>query len=148
MWVCGIALISTHVDARRRYSVSAASEPPEHPHFTNVPTSTRLNPTTMNPVQEAIEDIESRELGDEFSCRKVAIRCNVGRTTLSRRHQRKQATNTASGEAQRHLNPQQEQELVQYIERCTRRGLPPTREMLQNFASAKACEEMSAWRRA
>jgi transposase len=97
----------------------------------------------MNPIQEAIDDIESRESGDNFSYREVAKKFNVDRTTLSRRHQEKQAINAASGEAQRYLNPQQEQELVRYIERCTRRGLPPTREMLQGFASAVVKWEVS-----
>jgi transposase len=92
----------------------------------------------MNPIQEAIADIESRESGDNFSYREVAKKFNLDRKTLSRWHQGKQTTNAASGEAQRHLNPQQEQELVRYIARCTRRGLPPRREMLQNFASAIA----------
>jgi len=68
------------------YSVSAASEPPEHPHFTNVPTSTRHNSTTMDPIQEAIEDTESRESRDEFSYREVAKKFDINRTTLSRRH--------------------------------------------------------------
>jgi hypothetical protein len=36
------------------------------------------------------------------------------------------------------LTPQQELELVVYIEKCTRRGLPPTREMIQNFAGSIA----------
>ena len=87
--------------------------------------------------------MESRESGDEFSYCEVAKRFNVDRTTLSWRHKRKQATNAASGEAQRHLNPKQEQELVQHIERRTRRGLPPTREMQKDFASAVAKWEVS-----
>jgi hypothetical protein len=80
----------------------------------------------MNPIQEAIQDIKSRELGDDFSYREVVKNFDVDQTTLSRRHQGKQTTNAASREAQRHLNSQQEQELMQYIERCTRRGSPPT----------------------
>jgi hypothetical protein len=35
---------------------------------------------------------------------------------------------------------------VQYIERCTERGLPPTREMVRNFGTAIAKWEASdAW---
>ncbi|KAF1828823.1 hypothetical protein BDW02DRAFT_593021 [Decorospora gaudefroyi] len=97
----------------------------------------------MDPIQEAIEDIESRGSGYEFSYGEVAKKFNVNRTTLSRRHQGKQTANAASGEAQRHLNPQQEQEFVRYTEKCTRRGLPPKREMLQNFTSAVAKWEVS-----
>jgi hypothetical protein len=35
-----------------------------------------------------------------------------------------------------HLSPQQELELVRYIQGLTERALPPTREMIQNFASS------------
>ncbi|XP_014550515.1 hypothetical protein COCVIDRAFT_57901, partial [Bipolaris victoriae FI3] len=67
----------------------------------------------------------------------------VNRTTLSLRHQGKRRSNEAQAERQLLLNPQQKLELVQYIEKCTRRGLPPTREMVANFASAIAKWEVS-----
>ena len=38
----------------------------------SVPTSTRDNSTTMDPIQEAIEATESREAGECFPYRKVA----------------------------------------------------------------------------
>jgi hypothetical protein len=41
------------------------------------------------------------------------------------------------------LTPQQELELVVYIEKCTRRGLPPTQEMIQNFAGSIAKHAVS-----
>jgi hypothetical protein len=41
------------------------------------------------------------------------------------------------------LNSQQEHELVLSIERCTRQGLPPTREMIQNFAETVVKREVS-----
>jgi phage protein D len=100
----------------------------------------------MDPIQEAIEDIESREDSASFSYREVASKFNINRTTLSRRHQGSTRSNAAMAEAQQLLNPQQELELVSYIEKCTRRGLPPTREMLQNFGSAVAqCEVSQSW---
>ena len=92
----------------------------------------------MDPIQEAIEDIESREDGASFSYREIARKFNINRTTLSRRHQGLTRSNAAIAEAQQLLNPQQELELIRYIEKCTRRGLPPTREMVQNFSSAVA----------
>jgi len=46
----------------------------------------------MTPIQEAIEYIESRESGDEFSYRQIAKRFGVDRTTLSRRHKGVQAS--------------------------------------------------------
>jgi phage protein D len=92
----------------------------------------------MSPIEKAMEDLESREEGASSSYREVAKKYGVDRTTLSRRHQRITRSNADQGEAQQLLHLQQELELVRYIERCTRRGLPPTQEMVQNFASAVA----------
>ena len=92
----------------------------------------------MSPIQEAIEYIKSREARDKFSYRQVVKEFRVDRTTLSRRHQGKTRSYEEMAEHQQLLNPQQEHELVIYIERCVRRGLPPTREMIQNFAATVA----------
>jgi AraC-like DNA-binding protein len=46
----------------------------------------RHNSTTMDLIQEAIEDIKSREDGASFSYREVAKRFGVSRSTLARRH--------------------------------------------------------------
>jgi hypothetical protein len=100
----------------------------------------------MDPIQEAIEYLESHEAGDNFSYRKVAKQFSVDRTTLSRRHKGSQHARTEEARERQLLNPQQEHELVLYIERCTRRGLPPTREMVQNFASViTKCEVSCSW---
>ncbi|KAF2844268.1 hypothetical protein T440DRAFT_525826 [Plenodomus tracheiphilus IPT5] len=40
------------------------------------------------------------------------------------------------------LHVQQEQELPRYIERLTRQGIPPTRSIIQNFASQIAKKEL------
>ncbi|KAF1361372.1 hypothetical protein EJ07DRAFT_154162 [Lizonia empirigonia] len=49
-------------------------------------------------------------------------------------------------ESQRLLNTTQEQELVKYIETLSKRGLPPTREMIRNFASEIARKPVDkAW---
>jgi hypothetical protein len=100
----------------------------------------------MNSIEAAIEAIESREPGASFSYRKVAKRFGVSRATLSRRHQGITQSRAAAAQHKQLLNPQQEAELVKYIERCTERGLPPTREMVRNFATAIAKWEASdAW---
>jgi hypothetical protein len=49
----------------------------------------------MDPIQEAIEYIESREAGDSFSYRQVLKIFGVNRTTLSRRHKGSQGTREA-----------------------------------------------------
>jgi hypothetical protein len=89
----------------------------------------------MDPIQAAIAAFESEELGKDTSYRKIAAKYNVDRVTLARRHQGSQAPRQAEGFNRRALNPQQERELVVYIEGLTKQGLPPTREMIQNFAS-------------
>ncbi|KAI1676938.1 Tc5 transposase DNA-binding domain containing protein [Pyrenophora tritici-repentis] len=97
----------------------------------------------MTAIQEAIEYIESREAGDKFSYRQVAKVFGVDRTTLSRRHKGLQVSYEAKIANQQRLNPQQEDEVVGYIERATRDGLPPTRGILKNFGSAVAQQEVS-----
>jgi predicted HicB family RNase H-like nuclease len=97
----------------------------------------------MNPIQGAIEEIESHDAGASSSYRQVAKKINVDRTTLSRHHQGIQGSNEAMGRSQQLLNPKQEEELVKYIEGCTKRGLPPTRETIQNLGSAVAKWDVS-----
>ncbi|KAF1940372.1 hypothetical protein EJ02DRAFT_406678, partial [Clathrospora elynae] len=96
----------------------------------------------MGAIEDAIEAIKLQEPGEDFSYRKVAETYNINQTTLSRRHKHSQAPQTVKAVNQQKLNPQQEDELVQYIEGLTRRGLPPTREMIQNFASQIAKEDI------
>lgn len=97
----------------------------------------------MDPIHEAIEYLESHKAGDNFSYREVAKKFGVDRTTLSRRHKGSQHARTEEARERLLLNPQQELELVRYIVKCARRGLPPTREMVANFASAIAKWEVS-----
>ena len=97
----------------------------------------------MSPIDEAIEAIELRKEGASFSYREVAKKFGVDRTTLSRRHKGKTRSYAGMAQQQQLLSPQQETELVKYIERYTERGLPRTREIIQNFASAVAKWEVS-----
>ncbi|KAL5400226.1 hypothetical protein PMIN03_013118 [Paraphaeosphaeria minitans] len=97
----------------------------------------------MDLIQAAIDEIESRESGEEFLYTEVATKYGINRSTLSRRHRGITATRAATANNQQKLSPQQEQELVQYIKGLTERHLPPTREMIQNFASTIAKEPVS-----
>ncbi|KAF1974659.1 hypothetical protein BU23DRAFT_461196 [Bimuria novae-zelandiae CBS 107.79] len=97
----------------------------------------------MGAIEDEIEAIQSLDPGEKFSYRKIAATYGVDRTTLSRRHKRVQAPNEAKNINQQKLTPQQEQELVRYIEGLTKRHTPPTREMIQNFASTIAKEPVS-----
>ncbi|KAH8621091.1 hypothetical protein IG631_24256 [Alternaria alternata] len=116
---------------------------PTIPTLRVVPSSTRHNSTTMDPIQEAIEYLESREAGDELSYRQVAKIFGVDRTTLSRRHKGSQGTREAKIANQQRLHPQQEDEVIRHIDGATRDGLPPTRGILKNFGSAVAQQEVS-----
>jgi transposase len=97
----------------------------------------------MDPIQEAIEGIESREESADFSYREVAKRFGVSRATLARRHKGITQSNAGGAQQRQKLSPQQEQELIRYIERLKKRGLHPTREMVRNFAGSIAQEACS-----
>ena len=97
----------------------------------------------MDPILAAIAAFESRELGEQTSYTKIAAKYNVDRSTLSRRHQGSQAPQQARTLQKLVLNPQQELELVRYIKTLTERGLPPTREMIRNFLSEVAYQQLS-----
>jgi hypothetical protein len=99
--------------------------------------------TTTDPILDAIAAIESQEAGERLSYRRAAEIFKVDRRTLARRHKGQTQSYAAAAKARQLLNPQQELELVKYIERSAKRGLPPTREMVQNFASAVAKWEVS-----
>ena len=97
----------------------------------------------MDLIQAAINEIESREQGEDFSYTEVATRYGINRSTLSRRHRGVTTSRVATAEIQQKLTPEQELELVQYIKGLTERHLPPTREMIRNFASTIAKEPVS-----
>jgi hypothetical protein len=89
----------------------------------------------MERIDEAIAAIESLGDGEQLSYTKAAKKLNVDRSTLARRHQGCQAPRNTTIANGRLLNPQQEAELVTYVEQLSADGLPPTRSMIRNFAS-------------
>jgi len=100
----------------------------------------------MDPFDEAIAAIESRDPKEKLVYQDYADFFGVSRTTLARRHQGRQGTRTAKIFNQTKLTPQQEEELVRYIGDLTGRGLPPTNTMIRNFASTLADTRVSeAW---
>jgi hypothetical protein len=96
----------------------------------------------MTAIQDAIPAIERMSEGASFLYTKVAKDFKFDHSTLSRRHQGKQAPRAAKAVQQQKLNPQQEEKLIIYIGELTERGLPPTREMIKNLASAVAESDM------
>jgi hypothetical protein len=105
-------------------------------------TSTHNNSTTMAPIDEAIKDLKLREEGEQFSLKVIADKYGVQRSTLGRRWRSVTRSKEEGCANQQALSPQQEMELVQYIVTLTKRGLPPTREMIRNFSSTVAKRQL------
>ena len=94
----------------------------------------------MDPIQEAITEINSRAPGASFSYNEIAQKYGINRRTLARRHQGQSQPHAI---AHQKLHPQRELELVQYIKTLTERRTPPSRRMIRNFASTLAGGEVS-----
>jgi transposase len=106
-------------------------------------TLTCRNSMDLDPINAAIAAIESRELGESFSYREIAEKFGVVRSTLTRRHKRFIDASQVPYNNRLKVHPQQEKELLQYITRLTECGLPPTRQMIQGFASYIANTDVS-----
>ena len=96
----------------------------------------------MSSIQAALAAIESLGPGEKINYTQIAKTYGVVRSTLTRRHQGVSTSRATRYENQQALHPQQEVELLRYIERLTRQGLPPTRAMIRNFASQVAQREV------
>ncbi|KAF7568069.1 hypothetical protein PtrM4_126820 [Pyrenophora tritici-repentis] len=97
----------------------------------------------MAPIDDAIEDLKSRDLGEHFTLREVAEKYQVNRSTLGRRWRGVTASREDGYLNQQALDQQQELELIRYITKLTERGLPPTREIIRNFSSEIAHRQLS-----
>jgi hypothetical protein len=97
-------------------------------------------------LEAALEACDAADAAGELSYSKIADQSTVSRSTLSRRHRRVCASRQEGYSSQRKISPQQEYELCKYIEGLSNQGLPPTRQMVQNFASGIAqCYVGDAW---
>jgi hypothetical protein len=94
-------------------------------------------------LEEALQDCNTFESEDQIPWSKIAEKHGVVRSTLTRTYRRETRSREEQAIAQQKLTPQQEAELVKYIEELTGRRIPPTREMIRNFASAVAQEAVS-----
>jgi hypothetical protein len=86
-------------------------------------------------LEAALEDARAPDAAGELVYQKIADWHGVDRSTLSRRHRGVQGTMQQKAEQQQHLTHDEELELVSYIDQLCREHLPPTREMIQHFAS-------------
>jgi hypothetical protein len=84
----------------------------------------------MSPIEAALAAIELLKPGEKLVYAQIARQYGVEPTTLACRHKGASTSRATCNGNQRALHPHQEQELLQYIERLTRKGLPPTRSMI------------------
>jgi hypothetical protein len=129
-----------------RAAIGFAQRPPNNKTSDARLSSTRNNSTTMAPIDDAVAAIKLLEDGEHFMYQAIVNQFGVNRVTLSQRHWGCQHPREAKEADQQCLSPQQEHDLVLYIEALSKRGLPPTREMIQNFASDVIKQRVSeAW---
>ncbi|EKG09101.1 hypothetical protein MPH_13915 [Macrophomina phaseolina MS6] len=94
----------------------------------------------MDPIEAALDDLKSQ---DPPNYKATAKKFGCCRTTLSRRHRGVTASQASSAESHRLLNNNQERELVEYINKLSERGIPPTQAMVRNFAEEMAQQKPS-----
>jgi len=85
----------------------------------------------MTPIEAALAAIASEE---DPNYAAVAEKYGCDRSTLSRRHRGITGSKTDARSSKSLLSMQQQKDLVNYINRLTARGLPPTHSMVANFA--------------
>ena len=88
--------------------------------------------TAIDPIAAALESLR---LGESIGYSEAAKKFGVDRSTLSRRHRGLTGSCAAKVESSRILSNAQEAELIRYIDELCSRALPPTRQMVRNFAS-------------
>lgn len=88
----------------------------------------------MASIDLALEALHSLEPGEKANITLVAKAFGVNRSTLSRRFRAVTRSKEAQYNDQRLLNNQQSKTLIEWINKLTERGLPPTTFMLVNFA--------------
>ena len=96
----------------------------------------------MSAINAALAAIESLKPEESFSYAQIARDFGVEPTTLARRHRGTSSARNTKIQNQLALHPQQEEQLVRYIQRLTEQGIPPTRSMIRNFASQVAKKQL------
>ena len=94
-------------------------------------------------MDEALAECDTYGPGEKIPWTKIADKHGVVRSTLTRKWRGETRSVKDAHLAQQNLSPQEEAELIKYIERLTADHLPPTREMVQNFASDIAGKRVS-----
>jgi hypothetical protein len=94
-------------------------------------------------LEEALSECNTFASTNKIPWSKIAEKHGVVRSTLTRTWRGETRSREEQAIAQQKLTPQQEKELVKYIDELTARHIPPTREMIANFASAVVQEPVS-----
>jgi hypothetical protein len=94
-------------------------------------------------LDEALAERRAAEPGEEILGKHLAEKHAVWQSTLTRRAEGETVSREDKAIARQKPTPQQEDELVTYIEGLTVRHLPPTRTMIRNFAQEIAGVEVS-----
>lgn len=89
----------------------------------------------MDPIDAAIEEIESLTPGDKYSYRKIAEKYSVERTTLARRHQAKNQFRSVKNPQQGAVTPEQEQRLIIHINKQCKAAIPPLQSIVHGWTS-------------
>jgi hypothetical protein len=97
----------------------------------------------MDPIQAAVEAYEAHGPEGQYLVLEVANQNGIWRSTMQRRMDGQSVLRSDYISNSRKLSPQQEDELVEYLESLTARRLPPTRAMVQTFASEIARNQIS-----
>jgi hypothetical protein len=106
--------------------------------------STSIIPYNLNmePIEAALAFLGPYEPGKKYRYATVAKRFDCSRPTLSKRHRGVQNSRKVQYEKLQLLQPEQEEFLVKYINGLTRRALPPSKEMIRNFAREISAKEV------
>jgi hypothetical protein len=96
----------------------------------------------MEPMDAALAPIDALGPGEKLVYAQIAKKYGVEPTTLRRRHQGLTTSRAAYHENRQALHPQQEIELIQHIDRTSKQGLPPSRDMVRRLASWLAQKEL------
>ncbi|KAF1922393.1 uncharacterized protein M421DRAFT_411755 [Didymella exigua CBS 183.55] len=89
----------------------------------------------MLTVFNALKNARAASLDRQICYQEVADQTGFSRSTLSRNDQRVTVPRVEADLQQRKLSLQQELDLCDYIEELTERHLPPTRQIIKNFAA-------------
>jgi hypothetical protein len=96
----------------------------------------------MTPIETALAELDSLSSDGRFTYTDVAKRHGVERSTLRRRHQAITEPRTVKVMKQQQLTPEQELELVSWINDETKAGMPPLGGLVREKASLLAGKEV------